>query len=63
MTLALVGGDECVVGLPGAGEHAADVGEDVGVLAEETDGFVEPGLAELGDNDGELGEVSGDFIQ
>ena len=59
----LVGRDQRVVRLPGPAEQAADVGEDVGVLAEHADRFVDPGLAELGDDDPQLREAAGHFVQ
>jgi hypothetical protein len=61
--LELVGADEGVVGDPGAAEEAGEVGEDVLVLAEEDEGFIDPGVAEVSDDDFEVGEAAGDFIE
>lgn len=61
--LELVGADECVVGDPGAAEECGDVGEDVLVFAEEDEHFIDPGVAEVGDEDFEVGEGAGDFVE
>ena len=61
--LELVGADEGVVGDPGAAEEGGDVGENVLVFAEEDEHFIDPGIAEVGNEDLEIREGAGDIVE
>lgn len=61
--LELVGPNEGIVGDPRAAHQAGEVAVDVLVFAEEHEGFIDPGVAEVADDHFKVGEAAGHFIE
>lgn len=61
--VGFVGGDNGIIGEPGAVRPDGKVGEDVFVLIEQAKSLFAEGVAHISDDDFKVGEGSGDFVE